>query len=131
MDTDRQADEAWVLSVQRKLYQQSKAHPEEVWRDLWGWLTDPRMIHHAWRRVASNRGRRSAGIDGLTVDRIQRRIGERGYLDGIGPICALAHTGPVQRGESSSPRLENQGNSDPWASPRSRIASFRARSKRS
>ncbi len=83
MDTDRQADEAWVLSVQRKLYQQSKAHPEEVWRDLWGWLTDPRMIHHAWRRVASNRGRRSAGIDGLTVDRIQRRIGERGYLDGI------------------------------------------------
>ena len=53
-DTDRQADEAWVLSVQRKLYQKSKAHPEEVWRDLWGWLTDPRMIHHAWRRVAAS-----------------------------------------------------------------------------
>ena len=83
MDTDRQVDEAWVLSVQRKLYQQSKAQPEEVWRDLWGWLTDPRMIHHAWRRVTSNRGRRSAGIDGLTVDRIQRRIGEQFYLDEI------------------------------------------------
>ena len=41
------------------------------------------MIHHAWRRVTSNRGRRSAGIDGLTVDRIQRRIGEQFYLDQI------------------------------------------------
>jgi hypothetical protein len=28
--------------------------PEEVWRDLWWWLTDPRMIHHAWRRVAAS-----------------------------------------------------------------------------
>ena len=56
MDTDHQAEEAWVLGVQRKLYQRSKANPDEVWRDLWGWLTDLRMIRHSWRRVASNRG---------------------------------------------------------------------------
>ena len=42
MDTDHQADEAWILSVQRKLYQWSKANPDDAWRDMWGWLTDTR-----------------------------------------------------------------------------------------
>lgn len=81
MDTDHQADEAWILSVQRKLYQWSKANPEDAWRDMWGWLTDPRMLRHAWRRVASNRGRRSAGIDGMTVGNIQKGIGELRFLE--------------------------------------------------
>ena len=40
MDTDHQADEAWTLGVQRKLYQWSKAHPDDAWRDMWGWFTD-------------------------------------------------------------------------------------------
>ena len=83
MDTDHQAEDAWVLGVQRKLYQQSKAHPDEAWRDLWGWLTDPRMIRHSWRRVASNKGKRSAGIDGITVKHIQQRIGEQCFLEGL------------------------------------------------
>ena len=81
MDTDHQADEAWILSVQRKLYQWSKANPDDAWRDMWGWLTDPRMLRHAWRRVASNRGRRSAGIDGMTVGNIQKGIGELRFLE--------------------------------------------------
>ena len=62
MDTDHQADEAWVLNVQRKLYQWSKTNPEDAWRDMWNWVTDIRNLRHAWRRVASNRGRRSAGV---------------------------------------------------------------------
>jgi RNA-directed DNA polymerase len=73
VDMDYQADEAWVLDVQRRLYQQSKANPDETWRDLWGWLTDDRMIRHAWRRVSTNKGKRSAGVDGITVDRIWQK----------------------------------------------------------
>jgi len=83
MDMDYQADEAWVLGVQRKLYQQSKANPNEARLDLWGWLTDARMIRHAWRRVSTNKGRRSAGVDGITVDRVRQKIGEQTFLDGI------------------------------------------------
>lgn len=79
MDTDRQADEAWILDVQRKLYQWSKAHPGEGWRDMWGWLTDPRTLRHAWQRVASNKGGRTAGVDGMTVGRIRKR-GEDRFL---------------------------------------------------
>jgi RNA-directed DNA polymerase len=83
VDMDYRADEAWVLDVQRRLYQQSKANPDETWRDLWGWLTDDRMIRHAWRRVSTNKGKRSAGVDGITVDRIRQTIGERTFLEGI------------------------------------------------
>jgi retron-type reverse transcriptase len=39
MDMDRQADEAWILSVQSKLYQWSQANPGDQWRDMWSWLT--------------------------------------------------------------------------------------------
>ena len=83
MDTDHQADEAWILGVQRKLYQWSKAKPDESWRSMWGWLTDPRTLRCAWRRVASNRGKRSAGVDGMTVGRIRAKVGEQHFLDGL------------------------------------------------
>jgi RNA-directed DNA polymerase len=83
VDTDCHAEKAWVLGVQRKLYQQSKANPDIVWRDLWGWLTDSRTIRHAWQRVSSNKGKRSAGVDGITVEHIRRRIGEQKFLDEI------------------------------------------------
>ena len=79
MDMDRQADEVWVLDVQRKLYQWSKASPDDQWRDTWGWMTDLRVLRHAWQRVASNKGSRTAGVDGMTVGRIRSR-GEHGFL---------------------------------------------------
>ncbi len=81
MDMDHQADEDWILDVQRKLYQWSQANPNDAWRDMWGWLTDPRMLRHSWRRVASNRGRRSAGIDGVTADSIRKKGNEQRFLD--------------------------------------------------
>ncbi|WP_352509161.1 reverse transcriptase domain-containing protein [Mesorhizobium sp. M0048] len=83
MDMDRQADEAWILSVQRKLYQWSQANPDDKWRDMWGWLTDIRTIRCAWRRVASNRGGRTAGVDGRTVGRIRAKWGEERFLEGL------------------------------------------------
>lgn len=59
MDLDFKADYAWVLSVQRKLYQWSKANPEEQYRELWNWLIDLRNLRCAWNRVASNKGKRT------------------------------------------------------------------------
>ncbi|TGQ30880.1 group II intron reverse transcriptase/maturase [Mesorhizobium sp. M00.F.Ca.ET.216.01.1.1] len=81
MDTDRQADDAWILGVQRKLYQWSQAYPNDAWRDMWGWLTDTRMLRHAWRHVASNRGARAAGIDGVTADSIRKKGKEQRFLE--------------------------------------------------
>ncbi|ESZ57340.1 hypothetical protein X727_32460 [Mesorhizobium sp. L103C119B0] len=50
---------------------------------MWGWVTDLRVLRHAWQRVASNRGRRTAGIDGMTVGRIRNGIGEQRFLEGL------------------------------------------------
>ena len=81
MDMDRQAEEAWILSVQSKLYQWSQANPDDQWRDMWGWLTDIRTLRCAWLRVASNRGARTAGVDGMTVRHIRANQGEQRFLE--------------------------------------------------
>jgi len=62
-----QLDKSWLLSVQRKLYELSRTNPDYVFEKLWGLITDPRNLRIAVARVAQNRGRRSAGVDGLTV----------------------------------------------------------------
>ena len=80
---DRPADEAWILSVQRKLYQWSQENPGDQWRDMWGWLTDIRTLRCAWWRVASNRGARTPGVDGMTVGRIRAKLGEQCFLEGV------------------------------------------------
>jgi len=78
---DLQADKVWVLGIQSKLYQWSKANPDDQWRDMWGWLTNLRVLRHAWHRVASNKGGRTAGVDGMTVERIRNRSEVRFLTD--------------------------------------------------
>lgn len=80
MDTDYQADKAWLLDIQRKLHAHSRSHPDEAWREMWNWVIHPCNLRLAWRRVASNRGARSAGVDGLTVKRIEQRLGADRFL---------------------------------------------------
>lgn len=62
-----QSDKDWLLDVQRKLYARSYENREYVFRKLWGFITDLRNLRVAMGRVANNRGRRTAGVDGVTV----------------------------------------------------------------
>lgn len=82
VDTDAKTDNVWLLGVQRKLYQWSRENPGEAYRELWGWVTDPRNLWCAWRTVASSKGKRTPGIDGVTVTHI-RKFGEAKYLEGL------------------------------------------------
>ena len=81
MDLGDQADEVWLLSVQRKLYQWSRTHPEDSYRDMWNWITDIRNLRCAWRKIALNKGRRTAGIDGMTVAGIGVAMGMELFLE--------------------------------------------------
>jgi RNA-directed DNA polymerase len=83
VDSDHQADRAWVLSVQRKLYQWSRQNPDEPYRELWNWMTDLRSLRRAWRVVSQNKGKRTPGIDGETVGSIRRGQGEGAFLDAV------------------------------------------------
>jgi group II intron reverse transcriptase/maturase len=80
MDLDFRADAAWLLSVQRKVYQWSKANPKEPYRELWNWVTDLRNLKVAWHRVSGNKGKRTPGIDGKTVGSIARTMGIGTFL---------------------------------------------------
>jgi len=66
VDTDARTDKVWLLNVQRKLYQWSRENPEGQYRELWGWITDSRNLQCAWRTVATNKGKRTPGIGGVT-----------------------------------------------------------------
>lgn len=68
-----QLDKSWLRSEQRKLYARSWEEPGYVWRKLWGLVTDRRNLRLALARVASNRGARTAGVDGQTVRKVLRR----------------------------------------------------------
>ena len=63
----------WLRIVQRKLYTRSEQEVDYVFRKLWGLVTDPRNLRMALARVAGNRGRRTAGVDGITAGRVTRR----------------------------------------------------------
>lgn len=73
-------DKSWLRSETRKLYARSMEHPDYVFRKLWGLVVDPRNLRVAYDRVASNRGRRTAGVDRVTVAQVDAR-GIAGFLD--------------------------------------------------
>lgn len=68
-----QSDKDWVRNEQRKLYTRSKDNLDYVFRKLWGLVTDPRNLRTAFSRVAGNRGRRTAGMDGVTVHQVLKQ----------------------------------------------------------
>jgi RNA-directed DNA polymerase len=84
VDSDHQVSRAWLLSVQRKLYQWSREHPNEQYHDLWNWVTSPENLWCAWDRVATNKGKRTPGIDGVTMGSIRRGRGESTFLTELG-----------------------------------------------
>ena len=74
------SDWDWLQSEQRKLYRRSYDQPDYVFRKLWGLVTDLRTLRVAFARVSRNRGRRTAGVDGITVRKVQR-IGEEAFVE--------------------------------------------------
>jgi RNA-directed DNA polymerase len=67
-----QSDKDWLQSEQGKLHKRGLEDPSYVFCKLWGLVTDPRNLRIAVARVASNRGRRSPGVDGVTVRTVLR-----------------------------------------------------------
>ncbi len=83
MDSVSQSDEDWLLNIQRKLYQWSKVNPDSSYDDLWNWVTDSRNIRLAFKRVSSNAGRNTPGVDGITVRKIVNEIGSEDFLNSL------------------------------------------------
>lgn len=78
-----QSDKDWLRHVQRALYQRSQNDPDYVFRKLWGFVTDPRNLRLALQRVARNRGRRTPGIDGVTVWTLVQSSGVEAFVQSL------------------------------------------------
>ena len=56
---------ARVLSMQTKLHQWAKTDPGRRFDDVFNLVHDPAFLVVAWSRVRSNKGARTAGVDGI------------------------------------------------------------------
>ncbi len=70
-----------VLAMQTKLHQWAISDPDRRFDDLYNLVYDPSFLVVAWDRVRSNKGARSAGIDGIAPRSIEPGGGE--FLEGI------------------------------------------------
>lgn len=69
-----------VREMQTKLHQWAKDDPSRRFDDLFNLVYDPAFLMHAWERVSANAGARTAGVDGVTIRRIETQIGVEAFL---------------------------------------------------
>jgi len=72
-----------VARRQYKLHRLAVSDPGHRFDDLFNLVAHPEFLYEAWVRVAGNKGSRSAGVDGVTAQQIEQRIGTWKYLDQI------------------------------------------------
>jgi RNA-directed DNA polymerase len=70
-----------VLEIQAKLHRWAKDDSDRRFDDLFNLVTDPAFLLVAWERVRSNRGARTAGVDGVTVSYVRDGQGVEVFLD--------------------------------------------------
>lgn len=71
---------ARVLEIQTKLHRWAGDDPGRRFDDLFNLVCDPAFLLVAWHRVRTNRGARSAGVDGETAYYVETQRGTERFL---------------------------------------------------
>lgn len=69
-----------VRRMQTKLHRWAGDDVSRRFGDLFNLVYDPAFLMHAWERVSTNTGARTAGIDQVTAAWIESRIGVQEFL---------------------------------------------------
>jgi RNA-directed DNA polymerase len=77
--------------------------------DLFNLVYDPAFLVHAWERVSTNKGARTAGIDRATVARIEAGVGVEAFLDKIRGSLKSGEFTPVEVRQVMIPKGHNTG----------------------
>src|SRR6266481_4147683 len=72
-----------VRRMQAKLHRWATEDPGRRFGDLFNLVCDPAFLVHAWERVSTNKGARTAGIDKATAAGIETWIGVGAFLGQI------------------------------------------------
>ncbi len=122
-----------VLGIQRKLHKWASDDPNRRFKDLHNLVCDPATLMMAWLRVRSNRGSRSAGVDGQTARHVEQQVGVQRFLDGLREELRSGSFRPLPVKERLVPkRGGNSGDSGclpfaiAWFRPPSRRCSSRS-----
>src|SRR6476660_2946132 len=69
-----------VREIQTKLHRWARDDPHRRFDDLFNLVADPAFLLVAWDRVRSNKGARTAGVDGETARYVEAVRGLEGFL---------------------------------------------------
>lgn len=72
---------ARVLAMQTKLHHWATSDPDRCFDDLHNLVYDPAFLVVGWHRVRTNRGARSAGVDGIAPRSLDGQVGD--FLGGL------------------------------------------------
>ncbi|MFI0469150.1 group II intron reverse transcriptase/maturase [Saccharopolyspora sp. 5N102] len=104
------ADSAYfaVRRMQIKLHRWAGDDGSRRFGDLFNLVYDPAFLVHAWERVASNTGARTAGIDRATVAWIETRIGVAEFLNHIRDLLKSSEFRPVEVRQVTIPKASGK-----------------------
>jgi RNA-directed DNA polymerase len=95
-----------VLAMQTKLHQWAISDPDRRFDDLYNLVYDPSFLVVAWDRVRSNKGARSAGIDGIAPRSIEP--GGGAFLEGIREELKARRYSPTRVREKLIPKASGK-----------------------
>jgi len=93
-----------VRRMQLKLHRWASEDHTRRFGDLFNLVYDPAFLVHAWERVSSNVGARTAGVDRVTVAQIIARGGVEVFLGQIRESLKAGEFAPVQVRRVSIPK---------------------------
>jgi RNA-directed DNA polymerase len=93
-----------VLGIQAKLHRWAREEPHRRFGDLFNLVCDPAFLLVAWARVRSNKGARSAGVDGHSAYSIEARVGVEEFLDRLRSMLKDRSFRPVPVRERMIPK---------------------------
>lgn len=97
-----------VLEIQAKLHRWAGADGGRRFDDLFNLVTDPAFLMVAWERVRTNRGARTAGVDGMTARYIQVVRGQEAFLADIRADLRAGVFAPVPVRERMIPKASGK-----------------------
>ena len=94
--------ESRVQGMQSKLHQWAVVDPDRRFDDLYNLVYDPAFLAVAWGRIRSNKGARTAGVDGIAPCTIGTGAGE--FLGGLQEALKSRRYAPTQVREKVIPK---------------------------
>ncbi len=99
-----------VQRMQTKLHRWAGEDSSRCFGDLFNLVYDPAFLVHAFERVASNAGAKTAGADGVTVAQVKAREGgELGFLAQLRDSLKSGEYQPVEVRQVMIPKGRNTG----------------------